>query len=207
ARGRTLASVNPRRFPDDDSLARRLASWAGLTPPSAAPTAPSGTVTFLRCMCGRNWRRPRTGGHGDMLHRCPHTLPDAHPVTTRAAGLDRAIRRQLDTGKHAARCSPATLAPPTSPTPELAHMAVRLWPIDRPASHAESALGMPWRGTPVHVAWSTVGLGQAQCGLRPGLVCAVTGRIQVDRSSAQVRTIWAVVLRLGVPVLGSRMWL
>ena len=32
------------------------------------------------------------------------------------------------------------LAPPTSPTPELAHMAVRLWPIDRPASRAESAI-------------------------------------------------------------------
>jgi len=46
-----------------------------------------------------------------MLDRCPHTLPDAHPVTTRAAGLDRAVRRQLDTGKHAARgVAPNTLS-------------------------------------------------------------------------------------------------
>jgi len=78
--------------------------WAGLTPPSAAPTAPCGTVTFPRCMCGRNGRRPRTGGHGDLLHCSPHTLPDAHPVTTRAAGMHRAVRRQLDTGENTARC-------------------------------------------------------------------------------------------------------
>jgi hypothetical protein len=29
----------------------------------------------------------------------PRTLPDAHPVTTRVAGLHRAVRRRLDTGR------------------------------------------------------------------------------------------------------------
>ena len=86
---------------------------AGWRPGPGSPTVRGSDPTIRhghnsRCMCGRHWRRPRTGGHGDMLHRCPHTLPDADPVTTRAAGLDRAVRRQLDTGKHAARCSPAT---------------------------------------------------------------------------------------------------
>ena len=98
-----------------------------------------------------------------------HTLPNAHPVTTQAAGLHRAIRRQLDTGKHAARCSPATLAPPTSPTPELAHMAVRLWPIDRPASHAESA-GRMWVSAPALLPrfCGDVGVGSGT-GSRPDL--------------------------------------
>jgi len=98
-----------------------------------------------------------------------NTLPDAHPVTTQAAGLHRAIRRQLDTGKHAARCSPATLAPPTSPTPELAHMAVRLWPIDRPAIHAESA-GRMWVSAPALLPrfCGDVGVGSGT-GSRPDL--------------------------------------
>src|SRR6266516_2117994 len=75
--------------------------------------------------------------------------------------------------------------------------------IDTPAQRAESALGMPWRRTPVHIARSTVDLGQpaavgpeARAGLRG------YGTYSGGSPAAQVRTIWAVVLRLEVPVLG-----
>ena len=45
APGQTLASIDPRRYLRR-RLGRRLASWDGLAPPSAALAAPSGTVTF-----------------------------------------------------------------------------------------------------------------------------------------------------------------
>ena len=59
-------------------------------------------------------------GHGDMPRRYPRTQPDAHSVTTRAAGLHRAVRRRFNTGQntpHGAHQPP--LSPPTSQPPRI----------------------------------------------------------------------------------------
>ena len=113
---------------------------AGWRPGPGYPTVHDSDRTIRhghisRCMRARHWRRPRTGGQGDMLHRCPRTLPDAHPGDHAgrrpAPGSTPSARHRAG---HAARRSPAPLAPPTSPTPESAHMAVRPWPIGRPAA-------------------------------------------------------------------------
>ena len=125
--------------PDDDSPARRLAPRAWLPyRPRLRPhhPAPSHFQMHAGAALAETADR-RAGRHAPPP---PRTPPDAHPGDHAGSRPASAVRRQLDTGQHAARCSPAPLLHPTSPTPELAHMAVRLWPIDRPASRADSAI-------------------------------------------------------------------
>ena len=101
------------RFPDDDSPARRLTPWAGLTPPSTAPTAPSETVTFPdACADGTGGDRGPAGrATCSTAARAP--LPDAHPGDHAGgrptSGSTPSARHPA---KHATLCSPATSCSP-----------------------------------------------------------------------------------------------
>jgi hypothetical protein len=88
----------------------------------------------------QNRRRPRSRWQGDTLHLCPRILPDAHSVTIRAAGPHRAVRRQLGTSQIRGAVLTSHPCPTHVAAAQNWHMAVRLWPIDKPASRAESAI-------------------------------------------------------------------
>jgi hypothetical protein len=100
---------------DSPMTTARRASWRpgpDPPPPSTAPTAPSGTVTYpdARGRGTRGDRRPAGRATCSTAARAP--CPMHTPVTTQAAGPHRAVRRQLDTGR-----TPGALltSPPCSP--------------------------------------------------------------------------------------------
>jgi hypothetical protein len=126
APGRTLALVQPTG--DSPMTTARRAGWRpgpGSPPPSAAPTAPSGTVTYPDA------RGPGTGGDRgpagratcSTAARAPRRMHT--PVTTRAAGPHRAVRRRLDTG----RTRGAVLTSPPCSTPHRRRQNRRIWPF------------------------------------------------------------------------------
>lgn len=61
-------------------------------PGDGTPSRSRSGQTSLRTR--QNRQRPRSRGQGGTLHVCPRTLPDAHSVTTQAAGLHRAVHRR-----------------------------------------------------------------------------------------------------------------
>ena len=148
------------------------ASWR---PGPGPPTVRGSDRTIRHGHISKMHVRAERAETADRRARRPAPLSPAHPAGCTpgdhaggrpASGSTPSARHRR---KRGAVPQQPPLAPPTSPTPELAHMAVRLWPIDRPASHAESA-GRMWVSAPALLPrfCGDVGVGSGT-GSRPDL--------------------------------------